>query len=133
MQRLVKFAYGASTALNAVTNVVIPLQQSALESKSDLFPSAGLIDHIEIEVTAKSTATSITWFLAWDAAGDRPITPATTSAITVGATTATVGGAMALISANYKQPDDGVQGKVYLVAKSDAGTPTIEARLFVEW
>jgi hypothetical protein len=135
MQRLVKFSYGVSTVLSTAYSVIQLKQNTTVESKSDQFPQAGRLSHVEIEVTALSTATTLTWFLAWDAAGDRPITPATTSTITIGKTTATKGGAVALISADYRMPDDGdvTNMACYLVVKSDAGTPTVEARLYVEW
>jgi hypothetical protein len=134
-QRLVRFSYGASTVLSTAYSAIQLKQQSTLDEYSEPFPSQGRLSHVEIEVTEVSTATELVWFLAWDAAGDRPITPETTSTITMGMTTPTKGGAIAIIGADYFMPEDADRPNraCYLIVKSDAGTPTVEARLYVVW
>lgn len=121
------------------TNQVFPIKIDTTNSPdSERFPDTCNIQSIEFEFTALSTATTVTAFLARDSAGDVPITPGTTTGatqtITIGATTATKGGAAFSVDNDYHR-DSAVantnQYIIYVVAKVDAGTPTANIR--VNW
>ncbi len=79
--------------------------------------------------TIAGGATTLTYFLSADAAGDVPITNATTTTITTGKTTATDGGVVGLVDAAYRHLDVGVAGKLYLQVKTNAGTANAIGRV----
>lgn len=94
-------------------------------------PPTAWWDHVEIHVSAiAGGATSLTWALYYDAAGDYRATDDVTDTLNVGNTTATKGSVVAAIGAYKKQPKAGsyqtALGKLYLIAKVNAGTVTID-------
>tara|TARA_Y100001937_G_scaffold11738_3_gene14593 strand:+ start:1915 stop:2349 length:435 start_codon:yes stop_codon:yes gene_type:complete len=132
------FSYHHGASLTGNFQVFEVTQDLTNSPDSDFFPDTCNIQSIEFEFTAKSSASSVTAYIARDSAGDVPITPGTTSgasqSITVGATTATKGGAALIVDNDYTL-DTGVSNssrqKIYVVAKVDAGTPTANIR--VNW
>lgn len=87
--------------------------------------------HGEIDTIAGG-ATTITWFISADAAGDIPITSEVTETILTGQTTATDGGIVTLIEKAWSLPSVGTQGSLWVWAKTDAGTANLTPRLFWE-
>jgi len=120
------FGSGLSTSYAVATGQA----DTTNESSSESFPRKGTLSHIEFELSSISSAASITMFLTWDSAGDRPLTPAATQAITTGKTTAAKGGVIFNMGVPFNRPDDATAGKVYVVAKTDAGTASASARVF---
>lgn len=94
-------------------------------------PPTAFWDHVEIHLSAiAGGATTLTWALYWDAAGDYRATDDVTDTINVGNTTATKGSVFGSIQAYVKQPKAGnyqtALGRLYLIAKVNAGTVTID-------
>ncbi|HIA03660.1 MAG TPA: hypothetical protein EYN66_17440 [Myxococcales bacterium] len=105
--------------------------------RSLVFPDDCSLVTVEFEVTAKSTAVSITMYLARDSAGVVPFTPHTTSGATQ---TISIGSTPSKGSALFGIDDDfhydgsvanTTSGTLYVIAKADAGTPTANIR--VSW
>lgn len=118
----------------STSKAVIDLTEvaSTTETFSKALPDVCHLIKLEVEITSISSATTVTWNLAKDAAGDFAITPEVTSTIVVGKTTATKGGFNALIDIDYvKTLTNGVTEHLYLVARTDAGTCTAAA--FLSW
>lgn len=117
-------------ALTSSKSVIALTADSVTEATSRAIRDACLIVKIEIEITTiAASATTVTWNLAKDAAGDFGITPEVTTTITVGATTATKGSVCALIDCDHIKTANAVSGTVYLVAKTNTGTCTITKAL----
>jgi len=86
----------------------------------------GIIDTISVG----PAPTKITWYITEDLAGDYPITDEIEETIVVGQTTATDGGIRTTFDAfEYSRSTDGVQGSLYVWAKTDAGTCNLNVRL----
>lgn len=134
MPEPIVMSYGPATALtNAYLAAGIACGLSAAEVNSTELPSKGELSHVEVEITAiAGGATTLTWFLSWDAAGDRHVSPIVTQTIDVGATTATTGTVAARVPIYYKVPDDSVDGVIYFNAKTDVGTCTAAVRVYVK-
>lgn len=132
------FSYKHGASLTGTFQVFEVTQDLTNSPDSDFFPDTCNIQSIEFEFTAKSSAASVTAYIARDSAGDVPITPGGTSGasqdITVGVTDAAKGGATLFVDNDYTL-DTGVSNsnrqKIYVVAKVNAGTPTANIR--VNW
>lgn len=74
---------------------------------------------VTCSVSSISGATSVTWYLSTDSAGDKPITPAKTTAIVV-AQSANAGGFSETVDAGVVTDATAI----YVWAKLDAGTAT---------
>jgi hypothetical protein len=123
-----KYATGSGNLTNAFSAIALK-GDSANDEGSEDVPAVGFLDHLEAEVTAiAGGCTEITWFLARDAAGDRPLTPGTVTAITIGMTTAAKGGIDALIQKLFMRVHGDTVGELWLIAKTNAGTCTVRAR-----
>jgi hypothetical protein len=140
IQSFTKFGYSYHDAGTAPTNLAntyntFPVTVDSTNStNSASFPDDCNIQSIEFEITALSTAGSVTMFLARDSAGDIPITNEFTQNVTVGDTTVTKAGAV--FSSEIDYHFDGsvantTRGTIYVVAKVDGGTPTANIR--VNW
>lgn len=91
---------------------------------SDLIPDHAEFGLVTIEISAISSATQITWYIASDPSGDVPMTPSQTDAIVTGATTATLGGIARTLAGVVRRRKTGVEGHLYIVAQTNAGTCT---------
>ena len=82
--------------------------------------------------TVAGGASSVTYFLARDAAGDIPVTPEATASVTFGFTTATKGTAIACVDIEHHYQGLGaeVRGTLYIVVKVNAGTANANIRLY---
>ena len=81
--------FEATSKVKAMTSAyaVIPF-----DGGGDAIPVGFLPKHLRILLSAiANTPTGVTWYLSSDAAGDLPLTPATTTTILVGQSGATVG------------------------------------------
>lgn len=81
-----------------------------------------------LEVTSINGAGSIVWYIAADALGALPLTLITTTTLTAGAVAAK-GSIVGLLDVGYSRSSAGVAGKLYVVAKTDAGTATCKPRI----
>ena len=99
-------------------------------SDSAPVPDRARLSLLRLALTSISGATSISWYLAEDAAGDVPLTPRVSSTIQTGKTTATSGGvAETLDVSRLRSSAAGTIGRLYVVAKTDSGTATAVAYL----
>lgn len=121
------------SALTA-SNLVIPLTRNANQPKSALVPESVWLDHIRIDLdTIAGGASALTFFLARDAAGNRPITAPVTVTIAPGALDATKGAvvrALSLPHINLGAAGIDVEGTLYLVAALNVGTANGNSFLF---
>jgi hypothetical protein len=135
------FSYYKSAATLTGNYVVFPVTIEVAADDcpdADRFPDTCNIQSVEFEFLTLGTATTVTMYLARDSAGDVPITPSTTTGatqtISIGATTATKGGAAFAVDNDYHR-DSSVantnQYTIYVVAKVSGGTPTANIR--VNW
>jgi len=95
-------------------------------------PDFAHFQHLAVEMdTIASGASSVTFFLARDAAGDIPLTAEQTASVQFGFTTATDGSAIACIDLDYHYQQLAVEtrGTVYVVIKTNAGTANGNLRL----
>lgn len=92
------------------------------------------LENVNIELASiAGGATSVTFYLARDVSGDYPISPAYTTNIVPGLTTAAVGAAVQGIGLDYhyEARTGETIGTVYVVAKLNAGTAT--GAIWVNW
>jgi hypothetical protein len=124
------FAYKHAQLLTTTATIGVVTEDLTNDAKSDDFPTTGTISSYAIELTSiAGGATKITSYLAWDVAGDHPITPTADQTITLGPTSGKGGIALAVDIA-YKVPALGTSGEVYVGAKTDAGTATGSTRIY---
>jgi hypothetical protein len=124
------FAYKHNQSLTTTATIGVVTEDLTNDAKSDDFPLTGSISSYAIELTSiAGGATKITSYLAWDSAGDHPITPTTDQTITLGPTSGK-GGISLAVDIAYKVPASGTAGEVYIVAKTDAGTATASTRIY---
>ncbi len=124
---------GALTVAKSVIDISAVGANLTLEPLALPIPDSARLHKLEVQFTTLVTAASIIWNLAKDAAGDYPLTPETTSAVVLGVGTATNGGFAALLDTDRVPiTTQFVQGHVYLVARTNAGTLTI-TKAFLYW
>lgn len=130
------YAAGVSTALTVAYNAAgIALVGGAGDEEA--VPDAEtLLQWLQGDVTTiAGGATSVTWYLAWDANGGNAITGEITTPITLESGSAVLGTVIASIRSGgfpYMRPAGiGVAATIHLFAKTDAGTLTLAgSRLF---
>lgn len=109
----------ATTALST-TYVILTIDGAAAEGVA--LPDRCYLEYMHAQLDTISGATAIVWYLCSDAAGDVPLTKEVTSAIVVGATTATDGAVVEALGVAYRRFAAGTSGAIYVAAKTDAGT-----------
>lgn len=99
---------------------------TATDDLSEDVPPSGYLSRLQLKGnTLAGGASTITWVVTEDAAGDIPLTDEVTETLVVGNTTATDVGANSVFGdAGYLLTDDGTRGSLYVCAKLDAGTLT---------
>lgn len=116
------------------TKQVFPLTADTTNNAfSVLVPNDCTLKQVNFELdTIAGGASSVTYFLARDAAGDIPVTPEATASVTFGFTTATKGTAIACpdLEHHYQGLGVEVRGTLYLVVKVNAGTANANIRLY---
>lgn len=123
---------GPATALSSSYTGIVLEETKGTDIRSLDVPSGcklswlgGIID------TIAASATTITWYVALDSAGDEPITDAVTETILTGKTTATDGGVATVLDLVYIEPDTvTASGRLYVFAKTNTGTCNLLPRLF---
>ena len=120
--------FGAFSASGALTTTDAVLTLGA-GSDSAPVPDRARLSLLRLALTSISGATSISWYLAEDAAGDVPLTPRVSSTIQTGKTTATSGGVAETLDVSRLRSSAGTIGRLYVVAKTDSGTATAVAYL----
>lgn len=120
---MAQISSAASTALSTSYAVMTCTSTTTAETQAVPMPDSCFIElaHLQLADIAGG-ATTVTWYVAADAAGDIPLTKLVTSTIVVGATTATDGAVVEVLGIQYVRFDDGEGGEIYLVAKTNAGT-----------
>ena len=78
-------------------------------------------------LTSISSATTVTWYVSNDAAGDQPLTPKVTTTISTGQTSGKGG-----IAATMDESITTDSTALYVWAKTDAGTATATCRAYWE-
>ena len=81
------------------------------------------LDSVDLHLTAIAGATTITWFLAEDAAGEKTLTPATTS--TIGDHDSDGTGSVSAVIGRYIVSANNMVTTIYLFAKTNAGTANL--------
>lgn len=109
------YAAGKAIALTSISTV---------DGAENDLPQGAYLDHLELRVTPTG-ATTLTCFLAWDAAGDFPATAEGTLTLITGVTTATVAGGACVIDGWFRPP--GKTLTLYLFVKTNAGTVDVAA------
>lgn len=127
--------YGHSVAASgALTNAYAAFEVKAVsgtDAHSDPVPNHVYLSWLHGQLdTIAGGATTVTWFLSLDAAGDIALTEELTETILVGQTTATDGSVVSLLEKAWSLPGAGTQGSLWLYAKLDVGTANLIPRLF---
>lgn len=102
--------------------------------RTSAIPTFAQLKHLSVEMdTIAAGASSVTFYLSRDAAGDIPITGTLTAGVVFGLTTATKGSAIACIDLDYHylQLASETVGTVYAVIKTNAGT--CNGNLLLHW
>lgn len=120
-------ARSASTSLTSSygTAAVLGAAGDTVSDEADLGP-------LVLEVTAiASSATTLTWYVSRDLAGDVPVTLEVTETIRTGKTTATAGSVARDMDSPYKRnaTHTPAAGRLYLWAKTNVGTCSITGSL----
>lgn len=118
-------AFSASASLTT-TDAVLTVGDG---SGSEPVPDRGRLSLLRLVLTSVVTAASISWYLAEDAAGDIPLTPRVTTTIVAGKTTSGSGGVARTLDISRPRSSAGTIGRLYVIAKTDAGTATAVAHL----
>lgn len=130
----VRRGFACSAAKLAVTSsyqAIAVLGSQALDARAKTIPDECLLSMLTGEIDAiASSAATISWYLALDAAGDNAITNVVASTIVVGLGTATDGGFAVALDFEYTRPTTASQGSLYLVAKTNTGTCNLTPRLY---
>ena len=120
---MAQISSAASTALSTSYAVMTCTSTTTAEAQAAKMPDSCFIElaHLQLDTIAGG-ATTVTWYVAADAAGDIPLTKLVTSTIVVGKTTTTDGTVVEVLGIQYVRFDDGVGDAIYVVAKTNAGT-----------
>ena len=110
------YAVGKGIALTTDTTV---------NGAENVLPQGVYLDHLEVHGTPTGAVTTLTVFLAWDAAGDYPATAEGTITLIQGLTTATLYGGVSVINGWFRPP--GKTLTLYLFVKTNANTIDIAA------
>ena len=127
------FASAAVAALTVAYSAIEVKDTTTDDAAAKAVPSRAFLDHLHGQITLIAAgATTITWFIAEDSGGDVPITDEVTETILVGQTTATDGAIKTLLQALYHRSDEGTEDSLWVFAKTDAGTCSLQPRLHFE-
>ena len=129
---------GISTKYQAAltaTYQAFPLTADATNlPRTAAIPTFAELKHLSVEMdTIAGGASSVTFYLSRDAAGDIPITGTLTAGVVFGLTTATKGTAIACIDLDYHYLQLAAEtvGTVYAVIKLNVGT--CNGNLLLHW
>lgn len=126
------FSYKHQAGLSTTPQVFTLTQDSINSPRSAPVPTFAQFKQLIVQVDAVlGGASSVSYYIAADAAGDIPLTPQSTANILFGKTTATSGSAIDCIDVDYhyQQLIAETQGTVYLVIWANAGTANANIRL----
>lgn len=129
------FAYRHQAALTGTYQVFAMTRDGTNSPRSSLIPTWALLRRLLCFLdTIAGGASSVTFYLARDLAGDLPLTLPKTVNIAPGLTTATDGSILDDMEHDYINPlvsGVDVEGTIYLAIKLNAGTAN--ANLFLHW
>lgn len=126
------FSYKHQAALTTAPQIFTLTRDETNSPRSSVVPPFAQFKQINFELdTLAGGATSLTYVIAADPAGDILLTPTSVAPITTGTTTATDGTAIGCIEYDYhfQQLVAETLGTVYLVVWLNAGTANCNARL----
>lgn len=114
--------FSAFSASGSLTTTYAALAVGGGDGSAPI-PDAAWLSLAWLELSSIVTAGSILWYLAADAAGDVPLTPVQTTTIVTGKTTSTSGSVVDTLDIAYARVGN-TAGRLYLIAKTNAGTAT---------
>ena len=124
----IRFSVGASASLTTSYSSSEVGEITATDSKASPIPTEGYLYRLEATLTSISSATKITWYLAKDSAGEKPMTPAVEVDI-LDADSDASGGCNTALDTAIALDGDMNGSSVYVHAKTDAGTATAVFRI----
>ena len=122
------FSCSASTALSTSYAAAEITDTTGTDSRAKVLPTECYLYRLEGTLTSISSATELTWYLAKDSAGQKPITPEKTVTI-VDPDADGSGGCSTAVDSAHAFDVDSTGTSLYVHAKTDAGTCSMVARL----
>lgn len=122
------FSCSASTALTTSYASAEVGELTGTDSRAKPIPTEAYLYRLEATLTSISSATKLTWFVAKDSAGEKPITPAVEVTI-LDADSDGSGGCSTALDTAIALDADSAGGSLYVHAKTDAGTATAVFRI----
>lgn len=125
-------SYKHQAALTTTPQVFTLTQDMANSPPSAPIPTYAWLKQVNVQVdTVAAGASSVSYYIAADVAGDIPLTPVGTANILLGKTTATKGSAIDCIELDYQFQQLAVEtvGTVYIIIWLNAGTANANIRL----
>ena len=119
----------ATTALSTTYGTLTLDDDTVGDAGARPLPDQCRLVMIVVELDTIVTAASVVWYLSADLAGDVPLTREVTSTILSQGTTADDGGIATRLEVDHVRLAAGTAGKLYLRAKTDAGTANAKARV----
>ena len=126
---MAQISASASSALTNAFSVIACTSTTTAEAQAQPMPDSCFLQLAHLELSSIVTATTVTWHLCADAAGDIPLTHSRTTSIVTGITTTTDGAVTEIAGISYVRFIDGVGDSIYLAAKLNAGTASAIARV----
>jgi len=126
------FSYKHQAALTTTPQVFTLTQDSTNSPRSSAVPTFVQLKQLIAQVdTAAAGASSVSYYIAADLAGDIPLTTQGTASILFGKTTATKGSAIDCIDLDYHYQQLAAEtlGTLYVVIWLNAGTANANIRL----
>jgi hypothetical protein len=122
------FSCSASTALSTSYAAAEITDTTGTDSRAKVLPTEAYLYRLEGTLTSIVTATTVTWYIAKDAAGNKPITDEKTESI-LDADSSGSGGINTIIDSAIAFDDDSSGTSLYVHAKTNAGTASMVARI----
>jgi len=123
------FASGAATALTT-SYAAIAVSIGGADTLDSAIPDSCWLSLLHGQIDTLVTAATITWYLAADSGGDVPLSDEVATPILLGKTTNTDGAVIEEIATEYTRTTEGTAGKIWVIAKTNAGTVKLTPRIF---
>jgi hypothetical protein len=122
------FSCSAATALSTSYAAAEVTDTTGTDSRAKVLPTEAYLYRLEGTLTSIVTAAEVTWYIAKDAAGEKPITPEKTVTI-LDPDSDGSGGINTAIETAHAFDADSSGTSLYVHAKTDAGTASMVARI----
>ena len=123
------FASGAATALTT-SYAAIAVSIGGADTLDSAIPDSCWLSLLHGQLDTLAGCASITWYIAADSGGDVALTDVLATPIVIGKTTATDGAVVEGLDIEYSRSSAGSAGKVWVIAKTDAGTINLTPRIY---